>query len=144
MKAAQDAKTLTVNVYYPNEQGTKLLASQRKITPSGDKDKYTAILESLLSGPTEKGQTSIVPKKTKLQSVTLKNGTAVVSFSSELQKNFVGGSTGEEMLVGSIVNTLTEFPEVKQVRILIDGRSIESLSGHMDLSMPLPRMKELL
>ena len=48
------------------------------------------------------------------------------------------------MLVGSIVNTLTEFPEVKKVQILIDGTHVETLSGHMDLSEPLVRMTELL
>ena len=47
------------------------------------------------------------------------------------------------MLVGSIVDTLTEFPEVQNVQILIDGAKVETLSGHMDLSEPLARMSEL-
>ena len=141
---ASDSETLTIEVYYPNEQGTKLIASSRKITTSKDKDKYTAALASLMQGPTEKGQATIFPKKAKLLSVTLKGDTAVVNFSKELQTNFVGGSTGEEMLVGSIVNTLTDFPEVKNVHILIEGKNIETLSGHMDLSVPVERMKSLL
>lgn len=143
-KKASDVQTLTVNVYYPNEQGTKLLPSSRKIETGSSKDKYTAALESLMKGPTEKGQTAIFPKKAKLLSVTLKNGTAVVNFSKELQTNFVGGSTGEEMLVGSIVNTLTEFSEVKNVHILVEGKNIETLSGHMDLSLPISRMTNVL
>lgn len=143
-KKASDVQTLTVNVYYPNEQGTKLLPSSRKIETGSSKDKYTAALESLMKGPTEKGQTAIFPKKAKLLSVTLKNGTAVVNFSKELQTNFVGGSTGEEMLVGSIVNTLTEFSEVKNVHILVEGKNIETLSGHMDLSVPISRMTNVL
>ena len=143
-KKASDVQTLTVNVYYPNEQGTKLLPSSRKIETGSSKDKYTAALESLMKGPTEKGQTAIFPKKAKLLSVTLKNGTAVVNFSKELQTNFVGGSTGEEMLVGSIVNTLTEFSEVYNVHILFDGKNIETLSGHMDLSVPISRMTNVL
>ena len=48
------------------------------------------------------------------------------------------------MLIGSIVNTLTDFPEVEKVQILIEGASVETLSGHMDLSEPLTRMTELL
>lgn len=143
-KKASDVQTLTVNVYYPNEQGTKLLPSSRKIETGSSKDKYTAALESLMKGPTEKGQTAIFPKKAKLLSVTMKNGTAVVNFSKELQTNFVGGSTGEEMLVGSIVNTLTEFSEVKNVHILVEGKNIETLSGHMDLSLPISRMTNVL
>ncbi|MBQ5389910.1 MAG: GerMN domain-containing protein, partial [Anaerovibrio sp.] len=57
---------------------------------------------------------------------------------------FVGGSTGEEMLVGSLVNTLTEFPEIKKVQILVEGKEIDSLSGHLDLSRPVERMPELI
>ena len=67
-KKASDVQTLTVNVYYPNEQGTKLLPSSRKIETGSSKDKYTAALESLMKGPTEKGQTAIFPKKAKLLS----------------------------------------------------------------------------
>ena len=74
----------------------------------------------------------------------MKDGIATVDFSKELQTNFSGGSTGEEMLIGSIVNTLTDFPEVQKVSILIDGSAVETLSGHMDLSEPLTRMTELL
>ena len=59
-------------------------------------------------------------------------------------KNFVGGSTGEEFLVGSVVDTLTNFPEIKRVKILVQGREIETLSGHMDLSTPLERMNSLI
>ncbi len=142
-KAAQP-ESLTIKVYYPNADGTKLVASSRKVTADSKNDKYTAAMESLLAGTTEKGQTNIFPKKVQLQSVKVEKGVATVSFSKELQKNFVGGSTGEEMLVGSIVNTLTEFPEVKKVRILIDGKGVESLAGHMDLTEPLTRMKNLL
>ncbi|MCI7064556.1 MAG: GerMN domain-containing protein, partial [Mitsuokella jalaludinii] len=92
----------------------------------------------------EKGQTNIIPKQAKLRSVKVENGTATVDFTGDLVKDFVGGSTGETMLVGSVVDTLTEFPEVKKVQILIDGKKVESLSGHMDLSQPMGRMADLL
>ena len=137
-------ESLTIKVYFPNADGTKLIANSRKVKTDSKNDKYAAAMESLLAGTTEKGNTNIFPKKAQLQTVKVADGVASLSESKELQKDFVGGSTGEEMLVGSIVNTLTEFPEVKKVRILIDGKSVESLSGHMDLTEPLTRMKNLL
>lgn len=142
-KAAQP-QSLTIRTYYPNADGTKLVAVSRKIQTDSKKDKYVAAIESLMAGTKEKGQTNIFPKKVQLQSIKITDGVASVSFSPELQRNFAGGSTGEEMLIGSIVNTLTEFPEIKKVRILIDGKGVESLSGHMDLTEPLARMKNLL
>ena len=139
--AAKD-KEVKVNVYYPKNDGMGLVADSRTVKLGSD-DKYTAALKSLLAGTTEKGQTNVIPKKAKLRSVTVKDGVATVDFSKELEQNFSGGSTGEEMLVGSIVDTLTEFPEVQNVQILIDGAKVETLSGHMDLSEPLARMSEL-
>lgn len=141
--AAAASKEVKVNVYYPRDDGTGLLPVSRTVKLENE-DKYTAALKSLLTGTKEKGQTNVIPKKAKLRSVTVKDGVATVDFSKELQQNFSGGSTGEEMLIGSIVNTLTDFPEVKKVQILIDGASVETLSGHLDLSEPLPRMTELL
>ena len=136
-------KETQVNVYYPRNDGTGLIAVSRKVNTEKD-DKYTAAMKSLLTGTKEKDQTNVIPKKAKLRSVTVKDGIATVDFSKELEQNFSGGSTGEEMLIGSIVNTLTDFPEVQKVQILIEGASVETLSGHMDLSEPLTRMTELL
>ena len=141
--AAAEPKELMVNVYYPRSDGTGLVAVRRTVSTEKD-DKYTAAMKSLLTGTKEKGQTNVFPKKAKLRSVVVKDGIATVDFSKELQTNFRGGSTGEEMLIGSIVNTLTDFPEVQKVSILIDGSAVETLSGHMDLSEPLTRMTELL
>lgn len=141
--AATVPKEVKVNVYYARSDGTGLIAVSRTVNTEKD-DKYTAALKSLLTGTKEKEQTTVIPKKAKLRSVTVKDGVATADFSKEMQENFSGGSTGEEMLVGSIVNTLTDFPEVQKVQILIDGAPVETLSGHMDLSEPLPRMTELL
>ena len=140
---AAEPTELMVNVYYPRSDGTGLVAVRRTVSTEND-DKYTAAMKSLLTGTKEKGQTNVFPKKAKLRSVVVKDGIATVDFSKELQTNFSGGSTGEEMLIGSIVNTLTDFPEVQKVSILIDGSAVETLSGHMDLSEPLTRMTELL
>ena len=140
---AAEPKELMVNVYYPRSDGTGLVAVRRTVSTEKD-DKYTAAMKSLLTGTKEKGQTNVFPKKAKLRSVVVKDAIATVDFSKELQTNFSGGSTGEEMLIGSIVNTLTDFPEVQKVSILIDGSAVETLSGHMDLSEPLTRMTELL
>lgn len=136
------AQEETVQVYFPNADGTKLIAVSKKIKTGNDK--YKATVQALMEGTTDKKLTVVMPKNTKLQSVKIDKNVAYVDFSKELIKNFTGGSTGEIMLVGSIVDTLTEYPEIKAVQILVDGKEIDSLSGHMDLSTPIQRMKDLL
>jgi spore germination protein GerM len=133
---------LTIKVYYPDEQGLKLCAVQKTVKLSSE-DKYTAALKALLDGTKEKGLTTIVPKQAKIKSVKVQGDTAFVDFDQNLTKKFIGGSTGEEMLVGSIVNTLTEFSEIKKVQLLVEGKKIESISGHLDLTKPVERMENL-
>ena len=141
--AAKQAEKIGIKVYYPDDNGMKLVAETRTVETTQD-GKYKVAMESLLSGTQAKGVVTIIPKKAKLKSVAVKDGIATVDFSEDLVKNFAGGSTGEEMLVGSIVNTLTEFPEVKSVQILLEGKKVDSLAGHLDTSKPLKRMTELL
>ncbi len=133
---------LTIKVYYPDEQGLKLCAVQKTVKLSSE-DKYTAALKALLDGTKEKGLTTIIPKQAKIKSVKVQGDTAFVDFDQNLTKKFIGGSTGEEMLVGSIVNTLTEFSEIKKVQLLVEGKQIESISGHLDLTKPVERMENL-
>lgn len=141
-EAAAKAQLINIKVYYPDENATKLVAVEKSIKDTDNR--YQAAIETLMAGTDQKGLVNVFPKKAKLLQVTVSGKVAKVDFSRELQKNFAGGSTGEEMLVGSVVNTLTEFPEITKVQILVDGKEIETLSGHMDLSQPLPRMDELL
>ncbi len=134
-------KSMDVKVYYPDEAGINLVAVDRKIKIANDSEKYVEAVRILTEQPGEKDLVAIFPKGAKINSVNLKNGTAFVDLDGGITKNFVGGSTGEEMLVNSVVDTLTEFKEVKQVRFLIDGQEIETLAGHMDLSEPIKRIE---
>ncbi len=138
------AAEIRIKVYYPDTDGTKLIAVTRKVKTDASTDKYTAAMKSLLSGTQEKGQITILPKTVQLRSVTVKNGIAKVDFSQDLIKKFNGGSTGESLLVGSVVDTLTEFPEVKQVEFLVEGKPIESIAGHVDTTAPIKRMENLI
>lgn len=135
--------TMSVKVYYPDDSGMRLVEVERKIFVDDKTDKYTAAVEVLLEDPKEENLTKIFPKNAGIRSVTVADGLATVDLDGNITKNFVGGSTGEEFLVGSVVNTLTNFPEVQRVKFLVDGQEIETLSGHMDLSTPLERMKDL-
>ncbi|HEY8497940.1 MAG TPA: GerMN domain-containing protein, partial [Limnochordales bacterium] len=48
-----------------------------------------------------------------------------------------GGTTGELLTVYGIVNTLTQLPGIRQVQIVVEGRPVETLAGHVDLTQPL-------
>ena len=141
---ARTTKEMKIKVYYPDESGLRLVGVNREIEISAQDDKYKAAVEAVMTPPKEKNLTSVIPNNSSLISVKVKDGTAVVNLDKKIKNGFSGGSTGEEFLIGSVVNTLTEFKEVKNVKFLIDGQEVETLSGHMDLSEPVERMNNLM
>ena len=145
-KPAKHEKTeqsMNVKIYYPDDSGMRLVEVEREIIVDDSVDKYTAAVETLLEEPEEENLTTIFPRNTGFRKVTVEGDLATVDIDGSILKSFVGGSTGEEFLIGSVVNTLTNFPEVKRVKFLVNGQEIETLSGHMDLSTPLERMNSL-
>ena len=132
-------KSMEVTVYYPDDAGMNLVPVKREIKVTNDKDKYLAAVNCLLETPPEEDLTKIFPKGAKIIGVDVEKNTAVVNLDSGITKNFIGGSTGEEFLINSVVDTLTEFKEINQVAFLIDGKEVETLAGHMDLSAPIKR-----
>ncbi|MDD2200720.1 MAG: N-acetylmuramoyl-L-alanine amidase [Firmicutes bacterium] len=99
-----------------------------------------AVLHATIAGP---GKDSIlqstIPRGTILRSVRLQGDTAIADFSADLVVNHWGGSRSEEMTVYSIVNALTEFAYVKRVELLIEGKPLKTISGHMQIEGPLER-----
>ncbi|MCS7190369.1 MAG: GerMN domain-containing protein, partial [Fimbriimonadales bacterium] len=65
-------------------------------------------------------------------------GSLQLNFSAELVQNFEGGSDDEAALINVITSTAGSFPEVQRVQIVVEGKPVESLGGHIDLSQALP------
>ncbi len=132
-----------VTVYFPNKTGDKLLPAKRKIKGEAPVEEIVSLI---LEGPDDAeradGMVRPFPKGVKLLGVAVKDKIARVDFSVELTKEFQGGSTGEIMLASSLVNTLTECPEIEKVQILVEGKRIESLSGHLDFSEPMEEFED--
>ena len=104
----------------------------------------SAALEELIRGEVPPGCERPLPEGTKLLGVTAEGNTARADFSAELVKNFPGGSTNEGVVLYSIVNTLASLPNIQRVQILVEGRSVETIGGHLDAGRPLEPDNELL
>jgi spore germination protein GerM len=65
-------------------------------------------------------------------------GVAKVNFDEALSKDHPGGSSAEMMSIYSIVNSLTlNFPQIKKVQILIEGKTGRTIAGHLSLDQPI-------
>jgi spore germination protein GerM len=103
-----------------------------RVTNSGDQ--HVQALTALFAGPPQQSNLlAIFPKETKVLGFSLKNGIAYVNLNRNATQLNVGSSV-EVLAVASIVNTLTKFPDVFRVKLLIEGKEVESLAGHVDVT----------
>ncbi|NLY11681.1 MAG: GerMN domain-containing protein [Firmicutes bacterium] len=126
-------------VYFASVDATRLVPEYR----SG-KGTIEERLLALQNGPQTAGLVNVLSKGARPLAYEVRGDTLFVSFSKELVLNHPGGSAGELITIYGIVNTLTEIPEIKRVQILVEGRFIETLAGHVSLLQPLERDPTLL
>ena len=143
--ATAQAEKLEVTVYRTPVSGEEYLLPEKVQLTAGKMSAPEAALTALVTGkPQESSKLeNLFPQGTVVRSLKLENGIAYVDFSKEI-RNIPQGSYTELMLTTAIVNTLTEFPEIKKVQILIEGKQVASLKGHTDLLDPLERNTTLL
>ena len=68
-----------------------------------------------------------------------------MDLSREFATAHTGGTTDELLSVYTIVNVLTlNLPAVHSVQLLVDGKEVETLAGHVDLRRPLAKEPALM
>ena len=90
---------------------------------------------------------SVIPKGTKVRAfyVIADRGDAFVDLSREVSAAHPGGSLLELMTVSAIVNAVTaNLPAVRRVQLLVDGKEVDTIAGHVDVRRPLVRDRSLL
>jgi spore germination protein GerM len=133
----QQEPVINLTLYFSNPDASALRQEQRQVLQTNEPAR-TAV-EELLAGAKAEGSVTIIPAGTKLKGFALRQGVAYVDLSKDILNTPNRGSASESLIVASIVNTVTEFAGIDQVQILIDGKEVETLYGHMDLSEPFRR-----
>ena len=103
-----------------------------------------AAITELIAGPSadERAGTPAIsgglPDGTRLLGLTIADGVARVDLSEEIED--IGGTFGEMSVLAQLVFTLTQFPTVDDVVLLIEGAEVEFFGGHgMDVSPSMDR-----
>lgn len=130
-----------VDIYLSDEEGLSLKAARRTIKKGPLETEIREAVEAAIADPAD----SAIPAGTRILSVKIGDRTAVLDFSPEIIKNHPGGSSGEIQTIYSIVDTVAlNFPEVKDVQILVDGKKKKTLKGHIDISLPIGPDKDII
>jgi len=139
-------KKREVLLYFSDGEGEYLVGERREILKKSDlMEEAKEAINELIEGP--KGRlTRTLPPRTKLLGLQIEEGgVAKVDFNKALSSDHPGGSSAEIMTLYSIVNSLNlNFPQIKCVQILIRGKAVESLAGHLSLRTPVSPNPDLI
>jgi spore germination protein GerM len=136
----------TLLIYFADAQGEHLVAEERLIAAESSLEaRIDRVVRELLKGPRGALMRTIPPTVT-LESVRAEGGgVAWLNFSATFVSDHPGGSTAELMTIYSIVNTVTlNFSEVQKVGILVEGKQIDTLAGHIDCREPFAPDKTII
>ena len=132
---------ITATLFYGSADGNELVAVRREVPlADGTVPQAREILQAQFEAAPEP-YASVIPEGTLLKAFYVtERGDAFVDVSSDVSTRHPGGSSTELLTVYAIVNVVTSnLPTIQRVQILIDGREVDTLAGHVDLRGPLER-----
>jgi hypothetical protein len=134
-------RKITATLFFISEDGMSLVPVQREVEfaePVVEQARH--IVEAQITAPAPPLGTA-VPPETKLRAIYLSDrGDLFVDLTGEVTARHTGGALDELFTVYAIVNSLTvTLPAISRVQILIDGKEVDTLAGHVDLRNPLSK-----
>jgi spore germination protein GerM len=131
------------NIYFTqiNRDGQILQSKVTRRIPVSDTPMQDA-LNTMLTGPSadeiNRGILNIIPKNTRILSAAIRGNTAYINFSEDFMFNTFGVE-GYVAQLRQIVWTVTEFANINDVQILIEGRRIDYLGEGIYIGSPINR-----
>ncbi|HJR58802.1 MAG TPA: GerMN domain-containing protein [Vicinamibacterales bacterium] len=132
---------ITATLFFISEDGMALAPVQREV-PFAEPavEQARQVVEAQIARPAPP-LASAIPPETKLRAIYLsERGDLFVDLTAEVGTRHTGGALDELFTVYAIVNSVTvTLPAISRVQILIDGKEVDTLAGHVDLRNPLSK-----
>jgi spore germination protein GerM len=131
-------RKIKARLFYVAEDGRTLTSVEQDVAfAERPVDQAKAIVSAQLA-PVAEPLVSAIPAGTTLRALFITGGEAYVDLSRELAANHSGGSMHERLTVETILSALTaNLPAITSVQLLVDGKELETLAGHINLSRPM-------
>lgn len=144
LSTSKRIQKMNVNLYFSDANARFLKLETRDVLVDENNTAEKVVLTELLKGPTDTASHfKTISKGTKLLSVEVKDGTCFVNFSQEFITKHSGGSAAEVLTIYSVVNSLTDLPNINKVQFLIDGQKVETFKN-MIFNEPFARDESLI
>ena len=137
---------IKATLFFGSEDGRGLVAVEQDIPlAEGIVAQARSLVEAQLAAKAPEPLVSAVPEGTTLRGLYVSDrNEAFVDLDKTVRDKHPGGSMNELFTVYTIVNAITtNLPNIQSVQLMIDGREVDTLVGHVDLRRPL-RKNELL
>ncbi|MCL5771815.1 MAG: GerMN domain-containing protein, partial [Actinobacteria bacterium] len=137
-------RELKLNFYFAviGNEG-KFGVEQRTIPAGNAKNAVMNAVNELLKGPYENFNFAVIPAGTKLLGAEVSNNIAKINFSQEFLSESLDSRILDEYIIYTIVDTLTQIPDIQAVSFSIDGKDITEY-GNVDLRLPAIRNEKYL
>jgi hypothetical protein len=132
---------ITATLYYGSSDGRALVPVRRDVPAATSVvDQGRQILTVQLQDAPQP-YVQVVPKGTKLRAFYVtERGDAFVDLSGDAVSAHPGGSLNELLTVYAIVNAVTaNLPAIQRVQLLVEGKEVDTIAGHVDVRRPLER-----
>lgn len=144
--ATSDTAHITATLYFASPDGQSLVPMRRDVAMAPNVvDQGRQILTAQLTEAPPAPYASVFPAGTVLRGFYItERGDVFVDLSPEVVSGHPGGSLNELLTVYAIVDAVTaNLPAARRVQILVDGKEVDTLAGHVDLRRPLVRDESL-
>ena len=129
--------TEMVALFVANDEDGSLRPRAAQIPmPSGRQQRAEELLRALMSIYLDKSSPHVLGAGAEVRSVFLVDpGVAVIDVNAAFADTHRSGVLVEELTVASLIHTVSaNTPGILRVKILVDGKERDTLSGHADLS----------
>jgi len=136
-----EAAHITATLFYASSDGRALVPVKREVALASNivEQGRQILMVQLQDAP--QPYLRVVPPGTSLRAFYVtERGDAFVDLSPEIVSRHPGGSLNELMTVYALVNAvIANLPAIQRVQLLVDGKEVDTIAGHVDARRPLER-----
>lgn len=122
-----------LRLYFANAKKDALVMEYRKVNITDTKPIEQYIVTELIKGPKGKDHERLLEQSTGILSVETTDGICYVNFKQDFIDKNMASQDKSRLIIYSIVNSLTERDNVKNVQFLIEGKKTEKF-GDVNIS----------
>jgi len=132
-------RKIKARLFYVADGGMRLTGVDRDVPYGEGTVEQAREILAAQAAPVAEPLVSAVPPGTTIRTVFIADdGSAYIDLSREVTAAHGGGTLDELLTVYTFVNALTtNLPAVTAVQVLVDGKEVDTLAGHVDLRRPL-------